>query len=74
MRDVLAATMLDADTLTYNDSPIVTFKARATPAGFDKTRFKEEHAGLFEEYTTPPGTTRVINIPKKAKEMFDNEQ
>ena len=73
MRDVLAATMLDADTLTYDDNPIVTFKARATPAGFDKARFKEEHAGLWQEYATPAGTTRAMVIPKKAEEMFDND-
>ena len=73
LRDALAATMLDYDTLTYNDNPIATFKARATPAGFDKTRFKDEHPGLFEEYTTPAGSTRVLNIPKRVKEQIENE-
>ena len=72
-RDRIAELMSNYDTLSYNGDPVATFKARPTPAGFDKVRLQTEHPGLFEEYTTPAGSTRVLNIPKRVKEQIENE-
>jgi len=74
MRDEIAVLIADFDELVYNGDVIVTFKARATAAGFDKTRFKEEHPGLSEEYGTPPGTTRVLALPKSIKQRIEDGQ
>jgi len=74
LRDEIAVLISDFDDLTFKGEVIATFKSRATAAGFDKDRFKTEHPGLWEEYGTPPGTTRVLALPKKIKERIEDGQ
>ena len=71
LRDQLFVIVGNNEAITFEDTPIATFKKAKGRSGFDLKAFAADHPDLAKEYTTIGEPTRALRIPKAAHKLLD---